>query len=112
MLVAGVLTIFRDVPTGLLVVALFAVPNIVGWMLWKTRRFSCYASTQIVIAMAGVFGLLSIYLLTAAGVWYEIQSGPPASPFETYGIIVLVFGGLMVMFYLRFGRRGAETSID
>ena len=108
MLVAGVLTLFRELTTGLLVVALFAAVNLVGWRLWRTRRYSCYASTQIVIGLAGLFGLLTIYLLTRAGVWYDIQSGSPVSPFSTYVVLALTFGGLMLMFHYRFGRGGID----
>lgn len=55
-LIAGILTVIRDLTTGLLVLGLFLIPNVIG--------------------------------------------------LATYWIIGLVFGGLMIMFYLRFGRGG------
>lgn len=110
MLVAGVLTLFRDLATGLLVVGLFAAVNLLGWALWHRRRLSCYASTQVLIGLAGVAGLLSIFLLTRAGVWHDIQSGSQVSPFSTYVILALTFGGLMLMFYVRFGRGGSSAD--
>jgi len=104
MLIAAVLTAIRDLPAGLVVLALFAVPNLVGLALWSTRRLSCYASTQLLIGVAGLCGLAAVYVLVNAGAWSEIQVGGQVSAGSTYRTIALVFGGLMLLFYLRFGR--------
>ena len=106
MLVAGTLAAFRDVPAGVLVVLLFAIPNVVGLVLWQGRKLSCYASTQLLIGISGVCGLLAVYVLERAGVWTQIQTGGQVSASSTYWIIGLVFGGLTIVFYLRFGRGG------
>ncbi|MDJ0832740.1 MAG: hypothetical protein QNJ69_04400 [Gammaproteobacteria bacterium] len=103
-LVAGLLTAVRDLSTGLLVVALFVIPNVSGLLLWLSRRFSCYASTQIVIALAGVCGLVTVYVLEQANHWQQIQTGAAVSAYSTYWIIGSVFIGLMLTFHLRFGR--------
>lgn len=63
MLVAAVLTAIRDLSTGVVVLLLFVVPNIIGLMLWLSRKFSCYASTQILIGISGVCGLATVYML-------------------------------------------------
>lgn len=103
MLIAGGLTAFRDFPTGLIVILLFIAVNSVGLALWVSRRFSCYASTQMLIAISGVCGMATVYLLDRAGSWEPIQTGGRISAFSSYWLIALVFGGLMLMFHLRFG---------
>ncbi|MCU7853390.1 MAG: hypothetical protein KZQ80_14400 [Candidatus Thiodiazotropha sp. (ex Monitilora ramsayi)] len=103
-LVAAVLTAMRDLSIGMVVLLLFLVPNVIGLMLWASRKFSCYASTQIVIGVSGVCGLATVYVLERANAWMQIQTGGQVSAQSSYWIIGLVFGGLMIMFYLLFGR--------
>lgn len=105
-LVAGVLTTTRDLSTGMVLLLLFIIPNLVGTALWWSRKLSCYASTQLLIGVSGVCGLLAVYVSENTNVWTQIQKGGQVSATSTYWIIGLVFGGLMLMFYLRFGRRG------
>lgn len=104
MLVAGVLAAIRDIPTGLIVVLLFTIPNVIGVWLWRTRKMSCYAATQLLIGISGVSGILTVYVLDQGNAWEQIQSGGTVSALSSYGIIMLVFGVLMLTFYLRFGR--------
>ena len=104
MLVAGVLTVIRNIPTGMFVVLLFALPNVIGLLLWHSRRLSCYNSTQLLIAISAICGLLAVYALERANSWTQIQSGGSVSTLSIYWIIAMVFAGLMIMFYLRFGR--------
>lgn len=111
MLIAGILTAVRDLPTGVMVIALFAAANIVGVVLWVSRRRSCYASTQILIGISGACGLATVYLLEQANAWTRIQTGTQISALSSYWLIGLVFGGLMLIFHLRFGRsdKGPDT---
>jgi len=106
MLVAAVLTATRDLYTGMVVLLLFVVPNVIGVMLWLSRKLSCYASTQILIGVAAVCGLATVYVLESANAWMQMQTGGQVSAQSSYWIIGLVFGGLMLMFYFRFGRGG------
>ncbi len=106
MLVAGILTAIRDFPIGMFVVLLFAIPNVVGVVLWQSRKLSCYASTQFLIGVSGVCGLVSVYTLENANTWMQMQTGGQVSAQSSYWIIGLVYGGLILMFYVRFGRGG------
>jgi len=106
MLVAGILTAIRDFPIGMLVVVLFAIPNVVGVTLWLSRKLSCYASTQFLIGVSGVCGLVTVHVLESANAWMQMQAGGQVSAQSSYWIIGLVYGGLMLMFYIRFGRGG------
>jgi len=109
-LVAGILTAIRDFPTGVFVVLLFAIPNVVGVVLWLSRKLSCYASTQILIGISGICGLVTVYALEQANAWEQMQTGGQVSAQSSYWIIGLVYAGLMVMFYVRFGRLGNRTQ--
>jgi len=104
MLVAGILTAIRDFPIGIFVVLLFAIPNVIGIVLWLSRKLSCYASTQLLIGVSGVCGLVTVYALENANVWIQIQTGGQVSAQSSYWIIGLVYGGLILMFYVRYGR--------
>jgi hypothetical protein len=104
MLVAGILTAIRDFPIGMFVVLLFAIPNVIGIVLWLSRKLSCYASTQLLIGVSGVCGLVTVYALENANAWIQIQTGGHVSAQSSYWIIGLVYGGLILMFYVRYGR--------
>lgn len=102
--VAAVLSTVRDVSMGLVLLGIFSVPNIVGYVFWRQKKMSCYAATQWLIAVMGVSGLLAIYVLDQGRMWREIQSGGSVSAASAYGLVVLVAVILMLTFYFRFGR--------
>ena len=103
-LVAAALTTARDSSTGFILLVIFLVPNIIGYLLWRMRKISCYASLQILFTLIGVFGLLAIYVLERRHLWIEIQMGSPVSAAYTYYMIIFITAILMVVFYFRFGR--------
>ena len=105
MLVAALLTTFQDLVTGLILLAVFAVPNAVGSVLWTRRKStSCYAATQLLLFLIGVFGLLAVYVLEHRHLWESIQTGGTVSAGSAYVTVVAVVAILMVVFYFRFGR--------
>ena len=104
MLVAGILTAIRDFPIGLFGVMRVALPNVIGIVLWLSRKFSCYASTQLLIGFSGLCGLLTVNVLENANAWMQIQTGGQVSAQSSYWIIGMVYGGLILLFYVRYGR--------
>ncbi len=108
-LVAAVLTIVRDIPTGLILLIIFLAPNIIGYLLWRTQKLSCYASIQILFSLVGVFGLLAIYILEQRHRWIEIQTGGSFPAVSAYYMVIFVTIVLMVVFYLRFGRKSNKS---
>jgi len=104
-LVAAALTIGQDTSTGLILLIIFLVPNIVGYLLWRTQKLSCYISIQILFSLIGVFGLLAIYILEHRHQWIEIQTGSSISAASAYYMVIFITAILMVVFYLRFGRK-------
>jgi len=104
-LIAGILSAFKDIDTGLIVLAVFAVPNIIGLFLWRNRNsISCYQATQLLIPLMGGFGILAVYMLDKRGLWYVIQSGGIVSANTMYLMLMIVVLALMLMFYFRAGR--------
>ncbi len=103
--VAAVLSMLRDVSLGLVLLGIFALANVVGYVFWRQKKLSCYAATQWMIVMAGASGLLAIFVLDRGQMWLEIQSGGEISAASAYGLVVLVAAVLMLTFYVRHGRR-------
>lgn len=109
-LVAGILSAIRDFPIGMFVVLLFAIPNVIGIVLWQSRVFSCYVSTQVLIGVSGICGLFTVIAAENANTWTQIQAGGQISAQSSYWIISLVYGGLMLMFYVSYGRGKKEPK--
>ena len=112
MLVAGISTAVRDLPAGMIVILLFAVASVIGIVLWVSRKLSCYAPTQLLIAIAGVCGLLTVSFLEGKNTLTQMQAGEQVSALSIYWIVGLVFGGLMLIFYLRFGRGASGPEAE
>ena len=105
-LVAAVLVSARDPQTGMIVGAVFVAPNVVGSILWSRRaRASCYSAIQTLLSVMGVASLLAVYVLERSSEWMTIQRGGTVGAGSTYALIVAVTLGLMLLFYVRFGRQ-------
>jgi len=104
-LVAGILSAFEDIDTGLIVLAIFAIPNVIGFFLWRNRAsISCYKATQTFLPVMGLFGILAVSVLERRNQWEAIQSGGTVSTTWMYLAIAVVVIWLMLTFYFRFGR--------
>jgi hypothetical protein len=105
-LVAGILSLWIDVNTAVVVIGLFVLANVVGMLIWKRRdKMSAYAGIQILLLIVGAAGLATVYMLERSNIYEAIQVGGTVSARSTYGIIVLVVAALMLMFYFQFGRK-------
>jgi hypothetical protein len=65
---------------------------------------------QILIGICGTGSLAAVYVLERANAWLQIQAGGQVAAESSYLRTGLVFAGLMLMFYLRFGREGKGTE--
>ncbi len=105
-LVAGILSLWVDVNTAMVVIGLFVLANVVGMLIWKRRdKMSAYAGIQILLPIVGAAGLATVYMLERSNIYESIQVGGTVSARSTYGIIILVVAVLMLMFYFQFGRK-------
>lgn len=102
-LVAAAIALGHDVWTGLILLVIFLVPNMAGYLLWQQKKFSCHASIQILFSLSGIFGLLAIYILDRNDLWLEIQKGGSISVGLAYLLLILIVLILMVTFYIKFG---------
>ena len=109
-LVAAAIALGHNTWTGLTLIVIFLIPNIVGYLLWSRKYFSCHASIQSLFGLSWVFGMLSIYVLDRSHLWLEIQKGGSISAISGYFLITLIILILMLMFYLRFGRKPNAPS--
>ena len=105
-LVAGILSLWVDVNTAIVVIALFVVANVIGMVIWRSRnRLSAYAGVQILLPIIGAVGLAAVYALERSSIYESIQVGGTVSARSTYGVIILVVAALMLVFYFQFGRK-------
>jgi len=105
-LVAGILSLWVDVNTGLLVIALFMIANLAGMAIWRRREaLSAYTGIQILLPIVGAVGLTAVYTLDRSSIYESIQVGGTVSALSSYGLIILIVAALMGLFYFRFGRK-------
>ncbi|GBF26869.1 hypothetical protein MnTg04_00015 [bacterium MnTg04] len=111
MLVAGLLSFSVDPAAAVKVIALFALANLVGVLLWRRRGgLSPYTGIQILLPVLGVFGLTAVFVLDRADIYETIQIGAAISARATYIVIVVTVAALMLMFYFQFGRRSEKKD--
>ena len=104
-LVAAAISLGHEVSTGIILILLFLVPNIVGLILWHLRKLTCYQSMQILFALCGISGLLSVYVLDQNNLWLEIQKGGAISKEAGYFLLTATVLVVMAWFHLKFGRK-------
>ena len=100
MLVAGLLSVRANATAAGVVLGLFALANLIGWLVWRRRAsISPYTGLQILVPVLGVTGLGAVYVLDNAGIYESIQIGASVSAWETYAILIVVVVFLMVMLW-------------
>jgi len=105
-LVAGILSLWVDVNTAMIVIALFVLANVIGMAIWRRRdKLSAYAGIQILLPIVGAVGLGTVYMLDRSNIYESMQVGGTVSARSTYGLIILVVAALMLTFYFQFGRK-------
>jgi len=105
-LVAGILSLWVDVTTAIIIIALFVLANVIGMAIWRRRdRLSAHTGVQILLPIVGAVSLATVYVLESSNIYESIQVGGTVSARSTYGIIVLVIAVLMLVFYFQFGRK-------
>ena len=100
MLVAGLLSVPANPTAASIVLGLFALANLIGWLIWRRRAaMSPYAGLQLLVPVLGITGLSAVYVLDNAGIYESIQVGTSVSAWETYAIFVTVVVCLMIMLW-------------
>ena len=106
MVIAGLLAMRVDTAAGAGVLALFALANGFGLLLWRNRhRLSAYHGVQLLLPAVGLAGAGATYVLERSDVWEVIQVGGAVSATQMYLVLGCVVAALMVSFYWQFGRQ-------
>lgn len=104
-MVAGLLTISRDAQTAVSVLGVCAFANILGYSIWLLRqKLTAHAGMQLLLLIMGIASCAAVYLLDRDRQFEAIQSGGAVSAKEMYLVIFFVIAGLMMTFFIRFGR--------
>lgn len=92
MLVLGVVLLAQSHPVGAWLVLIGALPNVLGFVLWKRRHsLAPFPALQALVAACG---------LSAGVAWLCIsESGPAAESGFSAGLL-LMYPGLLVWFFL------------
>ena len=108
MLVAGVLVLAQGSLLGLVVLVCFLIPNVVGVVLWCLRdRIRPYPAIQILVAVMGVFSVLTLVAFDVSG---RLDAYSEGSSRSTYWML-MVFPAVMLMFHLQ-NRSGRKKGGD
>ena len=106
MVIAGLLAMRLDTAAGVGVLALFAMANAFGLLLWRNRhRLSAYHGVQMLLPVVGLAGAGATYMLDRSEIWEAIQVGGTVSATQMYLVLGGVVAALMASFYWRFGRQ-------
>lgn len=105
MLVAGLLALRADPSSALVVLGLFALANVAGMLIWMRRdSIAPLTGLMILLPILGIAGMLAVHVLDRAGIFESIQVGGSVSASQMYLVLIGVVAGLMLMFWLQFGR--------
>ncbi len=96
LILLGCLVIAQGRMVGAAVLVLGLLPNLVGVALWRSRhRLSPYPALQLLVATAGIAGLVSMLLL-----WRSGGDAPSLSLPSSLWFLIL-YPGLMLVFHLQ-----------
>ena len=112
MLILAVLIALKDPFVGGVVFVCFAVPNTIGWSLWKRRqRLRPYSAMQMLVVVEGVFALIAMAATHLGHAMRHLPESSQTSPWAMYAAL-LVYPAVMFQFHVqeRGMRRGAQRS--
>ncbi|MCP3903239.1 MAG: ABC transporter ATP-binding protein [Planctomycetes bacterium] len=97
LLITAAIMFARDWRLGLLTLACFLAPNIVGTMLWRRRdRIAPYPAIQIMLATLAGAAVLAVVVLHAAD---HLQYLDPRLGSEAWYLALLVIPAMMIAFH-------------
>jgi hypothetical protein len=109
MFLAGALVLVQGSLLGLVLIACFLIPNVVGLILWRLRdRIAPYPAAQALVVLMGVFALLALVAFDVSGRLALYARGSPRSVYW----ILAVFPMVMLMFHSkdRSGKNGRDSQ--
>lgn len=108
LLLLGAMILNTDTTTGSVLLLLFTLPNLAGWITWRERhRIEPYPAIQALLGMIGLSSLFAVVILDISGYITKIEPGMRNTPKQAYGYL-LIFPVLMVAFHFLNGRNGTS----
>ena len=104
LLVSSALLAARSLSLAILVFALFLVPNLVGFWLWRSRRrIAVFTAFQVFLVVFWVCGMAAILAIDRAGAWRTLSVGGENNIAASSACVMLtvLVAALVVMFRVR-----------
>ena len=110
-LLAGSLVLYQGSWLGAVVLLFFLLPNVIGTLMWHRRdRIPPYPALQALVAVLGLFTLLTLVAFDVSGRLAGLGVRSEGSPRSVYWIM-LIFPAAMIMFHLQ-NRPGGKKRDD
>lgn len=101
MLLAGSLVLYQGSWLGAVILLFFLLPNVIGSLMWYRRdHISPYPAVQALMAVVGLFSLLTLAAFDVSGRFPGPGPHSQGSPRSLYWIMV-IFPATMIMFHLQ-----------
>jgi hypothetical protein len=95
----GAMILNTNTIIGTILLSLFILPNMAGWLLWRERqRIEPYPAIQALLGMIGFSSLFAVIILDLSGYITRLEPGMRDSPKQAYWYI-LIFPVLMIAFH-------------
>jgi len=99
LLILGAIILNKNTIMGSVLLFLFLLPNMTGWILWRERhRIEPYPAIQSLLGMIGLSSLFAVIILDLSGYIAKLEPGMQTSPKQVYGYL-LIFPVLMIAFH-------------
>ena len=102
MLISALVVWSTDASVALLLLACFAIPNVLATGIWMRRdRWRSLTALLVLFALIGAFSLAATVVLDRAGSFATLGYGGTTTSGTMYFMIALLTPGLMLMIYFQ-----------
>jgi hypothetical protein len=99
LLLIGAMILNTNAIMGSILLFLFILPNLAGWILWRERhRIEPYPAIQSLLGTIGLSSLFAVIILDLSGYIVKLEPGMRTSPKQAYWYL-LIFPVLMIAFH-------------
>lgn len=99
LLLLGAMILNTNAIIGSVLLLLFILPNMIGWLVWRERhRIEPHPAIQALLGMIGFSSLFAVIILDLSGYITKLEPGMRDSPKQAYGYL-LIFPVLMIAFH-------------
>jgi hypothetical protein len=100
----GAMILNANAVIGFVLLFLFILPNLVGWIIWRERhRIEPYPAIQALLGMIGFSSLFAVIILDLSGYLAKLEPGMRDIPKQAYWYL-LIFPVMMIAFHVLNGK--------